>query len=149
MAKMEIYQSKMQAKTQKVMDVGTSLSLPFEIAQAQGASIDKLTSAIKKIRDERQATQDKNKARKIIKREELHCSDTKYGLTYKQEIEELKLQIELEKAKKPGYWELFAEFYYTDDNVPLYCRKYAKPKSLFKKPGDVCLSPDGKWEVIN
>ena len=44
-----------------------SLSVPFEIAQAQGASINKLTSAIKKIRDERQATQDKNKARKIIK----------------------------------------------------------------------------------
>ena len=41
MAKMEIYQSKMQAKTQKVMDVGGALSLPFEIAQAQGASIDK------------------------------------------------------------------------------------------------------------
>jgi len=67
MAKMEIYQSQMQAKTQKVMDVGASLSVPFEIAQAQGASINKLTSAIKKIRDERQATQDKNKARKIIK----------------------------------------------------------------------------------
>ena len=67
MAKMEIYQSKLQAKTQKVMDVGASLSVPFEIAQAQGASINKLTSAIKKIRDERQATQDKNKARKIIK----------------------------------------------------------------------------------
>jgi hypothetical protein len=49
------------------MDVGASLSVPFEIAQAQGASINKLTSAIKKIRDERQATQDKNKARKIIK----------------------------------------------------------------------------------
>ena len=64
---MEIYQSKLQAKTQKVMDVGGALSLPFEIAQAQGASINKLTSAIKKIRDERQATQDKNKARKIIK----------------------------------------------------------------------------------
>ena len=67
MAKMEIYQSQMQAKTQKVMDAGGALSLPFEIAQAQGASINKLTSAIKKIRDERQATQDKNKARKIIK----------------------------------------------------------------------------------
>jgi len=85
----------------------------------------------------------------IIKREELHCSDTKYGLTYKQEIEKLKLMIELEKAKKPGYWELFAEFYYTDGNVPLYCRKYARQKSLFKKVGSVCLSPDGKWEVIN
>ena len=57
----------MQAKTQKVMDVGTSLSLPFEIAQAQGASIDKLTSAIKKIRDERQATQDKTKQEKLLK----------------------------------------------------------------------------------
>ena len=84
----------------------------------------------------------------IIKKEELHCSDTKYGITYKQEIEVLQKQIELEKAKKPGYWELFAEFYYTDGNVPLYCRKYAKPKSVFKRPGTVCLSPTGKWEVI-
>ena len=84
----------------------------------------------------------------IVKKEELHCSDTKYGITYKQEIEVLKKQIELEKAKKPGYWELFAEFYYTDGNVPLYCRKYAKPKSVFKRPGTVCLSPTGKWEVI-
>tara|TARA_R110002020_G_scaffold162305_1_gene347866 strand:+ start:424 stop:2055 length:1632 start_codon:yes stop_codon:yes gene_type:complete len=67
MAKMEIYQSKAQAKTQQVMNVGGTLSLPFEIAQAQGASINKLTSAVKKIRDQRQATQDKNKARKIIK----------------------------------------------------------------------------------
>ena len=67
MAKMKIYQSEFQAKTQKVMDIGGALSLPYEIAQAQGASINKLTSAIKKIRDERQATQDKNKSRKIIK----------------------------------------------------------------------------------
>ena len=84
----------------------------------------------------------------IIKREELHCSDTRYGITYKQEIEVLKKQIELEKAKKPGYWELFAEFYYSDDNVPLYCRKYAKPNSIFKRPGTVCLSVTGTWEVI-
>ena len=75
--------------------------------------------------------------------------DSKQTIIVREFVKELKLQIELEKAKKPGYWELFAEFYYTDDNVPLYCRKYAKPKSLFKKPGDVCLSPDGKWEVIN
>ena len=67
MAKIQIYQSQFEAKTQKVMDVGGALSLPYEIAQAQGASIYKLTSAIKKIRDERQATQDKNKARKIFK----------------------------------------------------------------------------------
>ena len=67
MAKIQIYQSQFEAKTQKVMDVGGALSLPYEIAQAKGASINKLTSAIKKIRDERQPTQDKNKSRKIIK----------------------------------------------------------------------------------
>ena len=84
----------------------------------------------------------------IVKKEELHCSDTKFGLTKNEQIEELKKQIELEKAKKPGYWELFAEFYYTDSNVPLYCRKYARPSSLFKRPGTVCLNPTGEWEVI-
>ena len=33
----------------------------------------------------------------IIKKEELHCSDTKFGLTKNEEIEELKKKIELEK----------------------------------------------------
>ena len=84
----------------------------------------------------------------IIKKEELHCSDTKFGLTKNEEIEELKKKIELEKAKKPGYWELFAEFYYKDDNAPLYCRKYARPDSWFKRPGNACLKPNGEWEII-
>ncbi len=84
----------------------------------------------------------------ITKKEVLHCADTKHGITKNEEIEKLKKQIELEKAKKPGYWELFAEFYYRDINAPLYCRKYAKPESLFKRPGTVCLTPTGKWEVI-
>ena len=83
---MEIYQSKMQAKTQKVMDVGGTLSLPFEIAQAQGASINKLTSAIKKIRDERQATQDKNKARKIIKKIDPLIKETFKGFQNQTDI---------------------------------------------------------------
>ena len=60
----------------------------------------------------------------------------------------IKKEIELEKAKKPGYWELFAEFYYKDDNAPLYCRKYARPDSWFKRPGTACLKPDGEWEII-
>ena len=84
----------------------------------------------------------------IVKKEELHCSDTKFGITKNEEIEKLKKQIELEKARKPGYWELFAEFYYRDVNAPLYCRKYARPDSLFKRPGTVCLKPTGEWEVI-
>ena len=74
---------------------------------------------------------------------------TKHGITKDQEIEKLKKQIELEKARKPGYWELFAEFYYRDQNAPLYCRQYAKSKGIFKKTGKVCLDPTGKWEVIN
>ena len=84
----------------------------------------------------------------IIKKEELHCSDTKHGITKNEEIEKLKKQIELEKARKPGYWELFAEFYYRDVNAPMYCRKYARPDSMFKRPGTVCLNPTGVWEVI-
>ena len=90
----------------------------------------------------------KQEGDEIVKREELHCADTRFGITKNQKIEELKKQIELEKARKPGYWELFAEFYYRDVNAPLYCRKYAKPDSLFKRPGTVCLKPTGEWEVI-
>jgi len=90
----------------------------------------------------------KQKDDKIIKKEELHCADTKFGITKNEEIEKLKKEIELEKARKPGYWELFAEFYYRDVNAPLYCRKYAKPDSLFKRPGTVCLKPTGEWEII-
>ena len=37
----------MQAKTQQVMDIGGALSLPYEIAQAQGSAIDKLAKTIK------------------------------------------------------------------------------------------------------
>ena len=84
----------------------------------------------------------------IVKKEELHCADTKFGMTKNEEIDKLKKQIELEKAKKPGYWELFAEFYYKDPNAPIYCRKYARPTSWFKRPGTVCLDPTGKWEVM-
>ena len=62
--------------------------------------------------------------------------------------EKLKKQIELEKAKKPGYWELFAAFYYKDENAPLYCRKYARPDSWFKRPGNACLTPNGDWVII-
>lgn len=90
----------------------------------------------------------KQQGDEIVKKEELHCADTKYGITKSQKIEELKKEIELEKARKPGYWELFAEFYYRDSNAPLYCRKYARPQSWFKRPGTVCLNPTGKWEVM-
>ena len=90
----------------------------------------------------------KQEGDEIVKKEELHCADTKFGMTKNEQIEELKKQIELEKAKKPGYWELFASFYYKDDNAPLYCRKYARPDSWFKRPGTACLQPNGEWKII-
>ena len=46
----------------------------------------------------------------------------------------------------PGYWELFAQFYYTGITVPAYCRSYARPDHPFKTPGMICLNEDGVWE---
>ena len=46
----------------------------------------------------------------------------------------------------PGYWELFAQFYYSGISVPAYCRPYARPNHPFKTPGMFCLSTDGVWE---
>ena len=83
----------------------------------------------------------------MTKKEKLVCSEDPEGLQ-NDKIKELEKLIELEKAKKPGYWELFAEFYYKDDNAPLYCRKYARPDSLFKRPGTACLTPNGEWKII-
>jgi hypothetical protein len=54
--------------------------------------------------------------------------------------------IELEKAKKPGYWELFAAFYYKDMNAPEYCRLYSQPSHAFKSFGRACLTNEGNWE---
>ena len=83
----------------------------------------------------------------VTKKEELICSEDPDGLN-NDRIKELEKLLELEKAKKPGYWELFAAFYYKDDNAPLYCRKYARPDSWFKRPGTACLNPNGDWTII-
>ena len=83
----------------------------------------------------------------MTKKEELICSEDPEGLN-NDKIKELEKLLELEKAKKPGYWELFAAFYYKDDNAPLYCRKYARPDSWFKRPGNACLTPNGEWEIV-
>ena len=47
----------------------------------------------------------------------------------------------------PSYWELFAQFYYTDVNTPEYCRFYSRPGHAFKSFGKVCMNKDGEWEV--
>ena len=46
----------------------------------------------------------KQKGVTIVKEEILECADGRRGID------------------TPGYWELFAQFYYRDVNVPEYCR---------------------------
>ena len=65
----------------------------------------------------------------ITKREVLECADGKKGI------------------ETPGYWELFAQFYYRDVATPEYCRYYSRNKHAFKTPGKVCLMLNGEWEV--
>ena len=65
----------------------------------------------------------------IIKEEILECADGKKGID------------------TPGYWELFAQFYYRDVYATEYCRYYSREGHAFKTPGKVCLNVNGEWEV--
>ena len=65
----------------------------------------------------------------LIKEEILECSDGR------------------KRSDAPTYWELFAEFYYTDNLQPTYGRKYDRKGHAFKTPGKVCLNKYGEWEV--
>ena len=65
----------------------------------------------------------------LIKEEILECSDGR------------------KRSDGPTYWELFAEFYYSDLHQPEYCRKYDRKGHAFKTPGKVCLKLNGEWEV--
>tara|TARA_B100000963_G_scaffold355492_1_gene373856 strand:+ start:199 stop:582 length:384 start_codon:yes stop_codon:yes gene_type:complete len=71
----------------------------------------------------------KQKGDEIIKEEILECADGKKGID------------------TPGYWELFAQFYYRDVLAPEYCRYYSRKGHAFKTPGKVCLQVNGEWEV--
>jgi len=71
----------------------------------------------------------KQKGDEIVKEEILECADGKKGID------------------TPGYWELFAQFYYRDVYAPEYCRYYSREGHAFKTPGKVCLDVNGEWEV--
>tara|TARA_A100001011_G_scaffold360356_1_gene407580 strand:+ start:490 stop:927 length:438 start_codon:yes stop_codon:yes gene_type:complete len=71
----------------------------------------------------------KQREDKIIKEEILECADGR------------------NRVDAPSYWQLFAEFYYTDIYTPEYCRYYSRSKHTFKTPGKVCLNKNGEWEV--
>ena len=65
----------------------------------------------------------------IYKKEILNCADGR------------------KNPASPGYWDLFAQFYYHDTTQPEYCRKYARPGHAFKSFGEGCLNANGEWEV--
>jgi len=71
----------------------------------------------------------KEKNDEIIKEEILECADGKKGID------------------TPGYWDLFAQFYYRDISAPEYCRMYSRPNHVFKSFGKTCLKQNGEWEV--
>ena len=71
----------------------------------------------------------KQKGDDIMKEEILECADGKKGI------------------ETPGYWELFAQFYYRDVSAPEYCRYYSRPNHVFKSFGKTCLNKNGEWEV--
>ena len=65
----------------------------------------------------------------VTKEEKLVCADGRQGI------------------ETPGYWDLFAQFYYRDVQTPEYCRYYSRSGHAFKTPGKVCLDTNGEWEV--
>ena len=65
----------------------------------------------------------------VIKQEILECADGRRGIN------------------TPGYWDLFAQFYYKDVSAPEYCRFYSRPNHVFKSFGKTCLNKNGEWEV--
>tara|TARA_B110000503_G_C7130157_1_gene406502 strand:+ start:754 stop:1305 length:552 start_codon:yes stop_codon:yes gene_type:complete len=71
----------------------------------------------------------KQSGENIVKEEILECADGR------------------KKVDGPSYWELFAQFYYRDVNVPEYCRYYSRPNHVFKSFGKTCLNKDGEWKV--
>ena len=80
---------------------------------------------------------------KIVIRETCLDSQCLIKETSKQEVLECS-----DGYDGPGYWELFAQFYYNQDGLttPAYCRQIARPDHPFKTPGMVCLNEQGVWE---
>ena len=65
----------------------------------------------------------------VVKKEILECADGRKGLI------------------TPGYWEMFAQFYYKDVSAPEYCRYYSRPDHAFKSFGKACLNKNGEWRA--
>ena len=73
------------------------------------------------------------------------CKDSKCLIKETQIVKEEVLKCK-DGYDGPSYWEMFAQFYYSDLTVPAYCREFARPDHPFKTPGLICLSEDGDWK---
>ena len=73
------------------------------------------------------------------------CKDSKCLIKETQIVKEEVLKCK-DGYDGPSYWELFAQFYYSDLTVPAYCREFARPDHPFKTPGLICLDENGDWK---
>ena len=73
------------------------------------------------------------------------CKDSKCLIKETQIVKEEVLKCK-DGYDGPSYWEMFAQFYYSDLTVPAYCREFARPDQPFKPPGLICLDEDGDWK---
>ena len=73
------------------------------------------------------------------------CKDSKCLIKETQIVKEEVLKCK-DGYDGPSYWEMFAQFYYSDLTVPAYCREFARPDHPFKTPGLICLEENGDWK---
>tara|TARA_R100001015_G_C4605418_1_gene160444 strand:+ start:831 stop:1187 length:357 start_codon:yes stop_codon:yes gene_type:complete len=78
-------------------------------------------------------------------KENLHCViEVIYDESLENEVSRRMICRDGEIPGQPGYWQLFAAFYYNGVSVPEYCR-YVKGDNLFRIPNKICLNKDGTW----
>ena len=82
---------------------------------------------------------------KVITKQIEICKDSKCLIKETQIVKEEVLKCK-DGYDGPSYWEMFAQFYYSDLTVPAYCREFARPDHPFKTPGLICLDENGDWK---
>jgi len=82
---------------------------------------------------------------KEVDKEKLYCViEVIYDESLENEVSRKMICRDGEIPFQPGYWQLFAGFYYNGVSVPEYCR-YIKGDNLFRIPNKICLNEDGTW----
>ena len=82
---------------------------------------------------------------KQVDKEKLYCViEVIYDENLENEVSRRMVCRDGNLPFQPGYWQLFASFYYNGVSVPEYCR-YIRGDNLFRIPNKVCLNEDGTW----